>query len=124
MRYTIADRRALLMTALVGLATAVSMASPASADATLGKHLFTTDCVRCHKADGEGGLKLGTATSADLRAPDLEQQYKTDAAISDAILDGKDEEGKPLDKIMPRWRGKLTDADVTSIIAYLKTLKK
>jgi len=124
MKNKIPGLRDLLIAALVGFAVAGSMTNLASADVASGKHLFTTDCVRCHKADGSGGLKFGKTTTADLRAPDLEQQYKTDAAIAAAILDGKDEEGKGLDAIMPHWRGKLSEANVASIIEYLKTLKK
>src|SRR5262249_34792205 len=91
---------------------------------SLSEKLFKSDCVSCHKANGSGGVKLGNATSADLREPDLEDAYKTDEAIAAAILDGKDEEGKDLEKVMPHWRGKLSDAQVTDLIAYLKTLKK
>ena len=79
----------------------------------------------CHKTDGSGGVHFGATESADLRAPELESRYKeTDALLVGAIMDGKDEDGEDLAKIMPRWRGKLTEAQVTDVIAFLKTEMK
>ena len=89
----------------------------------MGKELYETNCVACHLANGAGGLKLGSATSADLRAPGLEKTYNnSDALISRAILEGKDQKGEDLDPVMPRFQGKLTQTQVNQIIAYLKTL--
>jgi mono/diheme cytochrome c family protein len=93
-----------------------------SSGAADGKQLFDSNCAVCHKLDGSGGIKLGTVTSADLRAPGLEQSYHTDALLRRAILDGKDESDQPLDPVMPHWRGHLTRPEVTAIIEYLKTL--
>lgn len=124
--YPLLRRLALACGALgltAGAALAASTASPA--DPALGKQLFRSHCAVCHKADASGGVKLGDATSADLQAPELESQYKeTDALILRAMLDGKDEDGEDLDKIMPRWRGKITDAQANDILAYLKTVTK
>lgn len=96
----------------------------ADGDAVAGKKLFLSHCAVCHKADASGGIKLGDTKSANLESPALEDQYhKDDTLIRRAILDGKDEEGGDLDKIMPRWKGKITDAQVSDIIAFLKTQK-
>ncbi len=89
-----------------------------------GKRLYDSSCAACHKATGEGGVKLGTATSADLRWPALGPTFKNDTAlVRRAILEGLDEEGKPLDVAMPKFQGRLTDAQADQIIAYLQTLK-
>ncbi len=87
-----------------------------------GRKVYEENCAVCHKADGSGGTKLGKAISADLRGPDLEKTYPTDALLRRAILDGKDEKGKPLASVMPRWRGTLSRKDVNAIITFLKTL--
>ncbi len=70
-------------------------------------------------------MKIGAATSADLRQSALQPMYHNDVALlRRSILDGVDENGKPLDPAMPRWKGQLSDTQVDSIIAYLKTLKE
>lgn len=91
----------------------------------MGAHLFENRCAVCHRSDGSGGIKLGTLISPDLRAPALEQMYhKNDTLLRRAILDGKNEEGAPLDPVMPRWRGRLSRQEADSIIAFLKTLHR
>jgi mono/diheme cytochrome c family protein len=88
-----------------------------------GQELFETNCVACHGPDGAGGLKIGTATSADLRSPHLETLYNnSDDLISRAVLQGKDQQGEDLDPTMPHWQGKLSQQQVSQIISYLKTL--
>ncbi len=98
-------------------------ATPAG-NATNGQQLYTTNCVACHGTTGAGGVKLGDATSADIRGPALADAYKNDVSlIKRAILTGKDQDNEDLDAAMPRWQGKLTDQNVADIIAYLQTLK-
>jgi len=112
--------------AVSGTTAPAAAASPdTTAEAeTAGQELYEANCVACHEPNSAGGLKLGTATSTDLRAPGLEKTYNNDdALISGAILTGKDQKGADLDPTMPRFQGKLTQAQVTQIIAYLKTLK-
>jgi len=103
------------------------LAGPALAQApsaVQGKPLFLSHCSACHQASGAGGVHLGSAISADLRAPGLEDTYKhSDKLLLRAILHGRDEQNQPLDKPMPIWAGKLSPAQVLDIIAYLKTLK-
>jgi mono/diheme cytochrome c family protein len=91
---------------------------------TAGLELYEVNCAACHGPDGAGGLKIGSATSADIRSGRLATAYKNDdTLISRAILNGQDEQGKDLDPAMPRFQGKLTAPQVSQIIAYLKTLK-
>ena len=98
--------------------------TPAGGSASTGQQLFASNCSACHGANGAGGLKIGTATSADLRWPSLGPTYNSDTSlIARAILDGKDQDGQDLDPVMPRWSGKLSDQDISNIIAYLETLK-
>lgn len=99
----------------------------ASGNAATGKRLFLGHCAVCHKRDASGGVSLGDTKSADLQSPGLENQYHHDDKLMErAIMDGIDEEGGPLDTIMPRWgkvANKLSLAQVDDIIAYLKTVK-
>ena len=82
-------------------------------------------CAACHRADGSGGLKLpGGAVSADLRHAAMVTHQKhpyTIALLQRAIAKGVDNEGKPLDAVMPRWR--LSEADLHDVAAYVMGLK-
>lgn len=109
---------------ILGAVAVSASAAFAAGDVAAGKTLFMQKCSVCHKQDGSGGVSLGDVKSADLESPALEVQFhQNDAMIKDAILNGNDEEGKPLDKVMPRWKGKITDAQADNLVAFLKTLK-
>ncbi|HUA77018.1 MAG TPA: cytochrome c [Acetobacteraceae bacterium] len=115
---------AALITASTLAATAQTTQTTQTAPGTApGKALYLSHCAVCHQDSGAGGLKLGTAVSADLRSPGLETTYRnSDALIMRAILEGKDEEGGPLDAPMPHWKGQLTEQQAGQILIYLKTL--
>ena len=78
-------------------------------------------CEACHRADGSGGMRLpGSVTSADLRhaALVIQQKHPYDLALLErAISTGVDNEGKPLDKVMPRWR--LSQRDLHDVAEYV-----
>ena len=96
-----------LMTVLVAL--------PLLAADPDGAALYKSKCAMCHGADGAGQTPMGkTLKLKDLRSADV--QKLTDAEITKLIVDGK---GK-----MPPNKGKLTDADVKAVVAFIRTLKK
>ena len=81
-------------------------------------------CASCHSSDGRGG-----AVSMMMRyieAPDVtydalvKEGFESDAAIRRAIVEGLDEDGEPLDAMMPRW--KLRGTEANDVISYLKEL--
>ena len=77
----------------------------------------------CHRADVSGGVHLGNAVSADLRAPELKTLYRnSDTLISRAILYAADQNGERLDEPMPAWARELITPDPAEILDYLKTL--
>ncbi len=88
-----------------------------------GQDLYEAKCAFCHGADASGGRKIGQAVSADLRQTGLKPLYNNDVnALVRAILDGKDQANQDLDPAMPRWRGVISEQDVSSIVSYLLTL--
>jgi len=90
---------------------------------TQGQSLYDKDCAICHLANGVGGVHFCDAVSANLTAPGLEATYRnSDTLILRAILQAKDQDGAPLDMPMPAWSGRLSPADATQILTYLKTL--
>jgi len=91
-------------------------------------------CVNCHGVNARGGVPvmMGTAIPADIRYAALtaknghdkgEEGHPpyTDTLIAQAITQGIDSAGKPLDWTMPRWQ--MTEEDLNDLIAYLKTLR-
>ena len=95
-----------------------------SALAQDGKAIYQKECVKCHgdagAGDGAMGQKLKdkptnwTAGGGGLK--DLD-----DAKITESIKKGGGAVGKS--KAMPAYP-KLSDAEVQSVVAYVKTLKK
>lgn len=92
----------------------ILIAAPAAFAAPDGGALYKTKCASCHGADGGGMTAMGKAMKLrDLRAPDV--QKLSDAELTKVTADGK---GK-----MPAYKGKLTDADISAVVAYMRTLK-
>lgn len=80
-------------------------------------------CAACHGVNGAGGVHLpGGAVSADLRhkalVTDQTHPY-TLALLERAISTGVDNDGKPLDPVMPRW--KLSKRDLHDVAWYVFT---
>lgn len=82
-------------------------------------------CAACHGANGAGGVHLpGGAVSADLRhraLVTLQKHPYSQAVLERTIALGRDNEGKELDPVMPRW--KMSRRDLHDVAAYVMTLK-
>lgn len=90
-------------------------------------------CVACHGTEGKGGILFGKVASADIRYKSLTSEDHrhgmgndhhskcTDELIKRAVTRGLNSAGKPLDRMMPRFR--MSDSDLDDLIEYLKTLK-
>ena len=87
-----------------------ALAIPQIAVAQSGADTFKAKCAMCHGADGGGKAAMGTKPlgSADI-------QKMSDADLTAAITNGK---GK-----MPAYKGKLTDAQITDLVKFVRTLK-
>lgn len=70
-----------------------------------GRALFLRNCAHCHAADATGD-----------EGPDLHRLDESDAWIAKRIRDGR--KGR-----MTAFGGKLTPAQIDSLVAYLRTLK-
>jgi len=98
-----------LVTMAAALAV-VTVASPVFAQ-TSGATIYKAKCQMCHLADGSGnkGMKVPAFT----------------AGASEASLIAATKNGVSTGPVkMPAYAGKLTDADISSVVAYIKTLKK
>jgi cytochrome c6 len=97
-----------LMT-LLALGVLGICSSPATAQDAAST--FKSKCAMCHGADGKGG-KMGTK---DFASPDTQSQ--TDAQLIETITKGKPPR-------MPAYGGKISDAEIKDLVAYIRTFKK
>ncbi|MBV9087360.1 MAG: cytochrome c [Acidobacteria bacterium] len=80
-----------------------------------GAELFAAKCQACHGKAGDAESPMAKKFAVHpLGSPEV--QKNSDADLSKVIADGK---GK-----MPAFTGKLTDDQVKSQVAYIRTLKK
>lgn len=88
--------------------------TPARADDSAG--LFKTKCAMCHAANGSGDSVMGKKMGAkDLRSAEI--QKKSDAELTKLIADG-------VPPKMPAYKGKISDADIKGLVAYIRELGK
>jgi mono/diheme cytochrome c family protein len=80
-----------------------------------GADTYNSKCAICHGADGlaatPGGKSMKVPPFNDPRVADL-----SEADLTNATKNGK---GK-----MPGYAGKLTDAQIKDVVAYVRTLQK
>jgi mono/diheme cytochrome c family protein len=91
-----------------------------------GASLYVRDgCINCHGPNGLGGVpnpQSPDKTIPPLTGADFHNEFNTDKKITDVIRSGSVIGRAPIVS-MPHWGGILTDADLTALVAYLKTLK-
>ncbi|MFZ3213269.1 MAG: c-type cytochrome [Terriglobales bacterium] len=73
--------------------------------------LFKSKCAMCHGPDGKGKM----AGTKDLGSAEV--QKASDADLTATITNGKPPK-------MPTYKGKLTDDQIKSLVAYVRTFKK
>lgn len=102
-------KKTLVISLLLALAAAPTLL------AEEGAALYKSKCAMCHGPDGKGQTPVGKSMKArDLGSDEVQKQ--TDAELVKITLEGK---GK-----MPPYKGKLTEAEVEAIVAFIRTLKK
>ena|SRR5689334_3693981 len=104
---------AALITLSVGAGYAGNPTPAAAADAAA---IYAEKCAKCHGPDGKGVDKYKKQGMEDMTAAKW-QSANSDAKISSAIKNGKGD-------FMPAWKGKLTPAEITAMVKYIRSLKK
>jgi mono/diheme cytochrome c family protein len=106
---TIYGRRGVAVTVLcVVFNCATALAAPKGQGA---RTLFNSNCASCH---GQNGTP--TAVGKSLNAPDLSStgvQKHSNTELQEIISDGKGN--------MPPFKGKLSDAQVNSLVTYIRS---
>jgi mono/diheme cytochrome c family protein len=95
-------------------------------EAVAGAALYVRyGCINCHGPNGLGGVPNPAApdkTIPPLSGDDFRSEFNTDAKIIDFINTGS-VLGGPALVAMPHWGGIISDPDLASLTAYIKTLK-
>ena len=80
-----------------------------------GADTYKAKCQMCHGADGMAGAPAGKSTKArPFNSPDVMKMSDDDLIA--VTTNGKNK--------MPAYKGKLTDAQIKEVIAYIHTLQK
>src|SRR6266540_5669484 len=110
------------MKAIVSIIIGLLAASAISVRAADAKANWAANCAQCHGADGSANTPMGKKIQAkNLTDPKVQAEF-TDAKAMQLIKDGaKDEKGKTT---LKDFGGKLTDAEIKALVAYVRTLKK
>ena len=91
------------------------LVAPIALAAPDGAALFKAKCAICHGADGSGQTPMGKSMKLrDLRSAEVQKQ--TDKELYAWTADGK---GK-----MPAYKGKLSEAEINALVAYMRELAK
>jgi cytochrome c6 len=93
---------------------AASIVTPAFAQNS-GADVYKAKCAMCHGADGLGATPAGKAMKA-VSFKDPANVKATDAELIAAVKNGKNK--------MPPNVAKLTDDQIKSVVAYIRTLQK
>ncbi len=114
-----------ILTLIFMLAVGILPAS-AAGDATAGGKIFAARCARCHGADGKGNgpdlAKLHPSSSpVDWTNPVVNKKWSDDDIVAIITKGGKAVDASP---VMPAFQGKLTDAQIQDLLAYIRTLAK
>jgi len=116
-------KRILALTALTFVG--MSFQSAFAANAAKGKELFAQRCAMCHGEKGAGDGALAATMPEGQRPRNLQEgamKYATDdAKLAEVIKKGG--MGVGLSVMMPA-QSDLSDADVSSLVAFVNSLKK
>jgi cytochrome c553 len=107
---------------LIGSAASLSLLAASAGRAADAAGAWSQNCAACHGADGGGHTKAGKMVGAkDMTDASYQKSFTDDQAFT-AIKEGfKDASGT--DKMKP-FADKLSDDDIKSLVAYVRTLAK
>lgn len=93
---------------------AASIVTPAFAQSN-GAVTYKSKCAMCHGADGLGTTPAGKMMkAASFKDPAVAKA--SDSALIATVAHGKNK--------MPAYQGKLSDAEIKSVVAYVRALEK
>jgi cytochrome c6 len=110
------------MKKLIILGVSMLVAGAVSASAAGAKEIYEKDCSKCHGPDGKGKTKMGEKVGGkDYTDAKVEAELK-DEEMAKALKEGVKEKGS--DKTKMKAFPELSDAEVKSLVAYIRAFKK
>ena len=107
-------RKIFLFATVIIASTGIGFAADAAAN-------WTQHCASCHGKDGSGSTMMGKKLNIkDYRDAKVQSAF-TDGEAERAIKEGVKTGGK---ETMKPFGGKLADADIKALIAYIRAFKK
>lgn len=106
---------------LANAANFVDKMPPAEA----GERLYQIrGCKQCHSIDGTGGIgpTFKDVFGKDVALTDGSRVVADENYIRESIMDPQAKIAAGFDPVMPTYKGRLKDAEITAIIEYVKTL--
>ena len=88
------------------------------ADLAPGQKIFEGKCTQCHGKDAKGVPKMAKVLKVDPSAVDLTSDAASKLKAEEmelTVTNGK--------KKMPKFKGKLTEAEIKDVVAYIKSLQ-
>jgi mono/diheme cytochrome c family protein len=108
------------MKKLIVFSLAFLVAGAISMRAADAKELWTKDCAKCHGEDGKGKTKMGEKLGVKDYTDAKVQAEMKDEKMAKVIKEGVKEDDKTKMKGFPD----LSDDEIKSLIAYVRSLKK
>jgi cytochrome c6 len=105
--------RLLTLGAAFALGATISHAAAASDN-------WENNCTKCHGADGKGQTKVGKKLNLKDYTDAKVQAELKDADLTKAITDGVFDAGK---EKMKAYKGELSAAEITDLVAYIRKFK-
>ncbi len=88
---------------------------PSTTQASSGQSLYKSNCATCHGVTGHGASSIVTERQVFFDSPDWHARY-TDAQLTGIIKNGKG--------IMPAFGSSISDADLKTLVTYMRSLPK
>ena len=116
------SRRIILSQAILLVSTAAVWSAEPDAGLPAGQagaKIYAAKCASCHAKDGKGNPAMAKVFKVEPEKLSLVSEAalaKTDADLIKVTTEGS---GK-----MPAYKGKLSDADISGVIAYTRSLSK
>ncbi len=101
--------------AAVNTTPADNRVQPAADEFASTRKIYAESCVKCHKANGSGGVTV--IEGRNIKAPNLtsdRQKGKPDSEYIDTIENGAEDEG------MPAFKGKISDDEIKNLVKYIR----
>jgi len=98
---------------LVLALASVSLTAPALAQS--GEATYKSKCAMCHGADGLAASPMAKA----MKVPSVKSDDFAKLSESEMVAATENGKGK-----MPAYKGKLSDADIKEVVAYMRGLAK